>query len=44
MNNYYISLAYLFTFLVLAILLIASFLNYKSLKKQEKFDAKESKK
>jgi len=36
--------AYLFTFLLLAILLIASFLNYKSLKKQEKFDAQESKK
>ncbi|WP_347938908.1 heme exporter protein CcmD [Rickettsia oklahomensis] len=43
MNNY-ILVAYLFTFLVLAILLIASFLNYKSLKKQEKFNAQESKK
>ncbi len=43
MNNY-ISVAYLFTFLALTILLIVSFLNYKSLRKQEKFDAKESKK
>ncbi|ACP53684.1 Unknown [Rickettsia africae ESF-5] len=43
MNNY-ISVAYLFTFLTLATLLIVSFLNYKSLKNKQNFNAKESKK
>ncbi|ABV85004.1 putative membrane protein [Rickettsia amblyommatis str. Darkwater] len=43
MNNY-ISVAYLFTFLTLAILLIVSFLNYNSLKNKQNFNAKESKK
>ncbi|WP_040255957.1 palindromic element RPE3 domain-containing protein [Rickettsia hoogstraalii] len=36
--------AYLFTFTALTILLIASFLNYKSLKNKQNFNAKESKK
>lgn len=42
MSNYILT-AYLFTFLVLTILLIANFLNYKSLKNKQNFNAKESK-
>ncbi|QQV75370.1 hypothetical protein H6P87_00926 [Rickettsia tillamookensis] len=42
MSNYILA-AYLFTFLVLIILLVSSFLNYKSLKNKQNFNAKESK-
>ncbi|AFE54420.1 hypothetical protein RTB9991CWPP_02775 [Rickettsia typhi str. B9991CWPP] len=41
MNNY-ILVSYLFTFLTLAILLIANFLNYKILKNKQNFNAKDS--
>ncbi|MCC8467542.1 MAG: palindromic element RPE3 domain-containing protein [Rickettsia endosymbiont of Eriopis connexa] len=43
LNNAVVA-AYLFTFIVLTILLIVSFLNYKSLKNKQNFNAKESKK